>query len=242
MILAAGRGTRLAALGLAVPKPLVDLGGEPLLARQLRYLHREGVRRVVVNAYHLSDAIESFARKYKSPPEVSIVVERELLGTAGGVRNAASRLGDGAVIILYGDVLIDSPLAPMLQTHRRLRPDATIAVYQTSDVQGKGTVSVGDRGEVTEFREKAGVTGSGQALVNAGLYVAEPSLIWRIRPGIPSDFGHDVFPRELAEGRRLAAHVLPEPVIDVGTAEGLARARAYLRCRAPPRKRHEPQL
>jgi NDP-sugar pyrophosphorylase family protein len=226
MILAAGRGTRLAALGLAVPKPLVDVGGEPLLARQLRYLKREGVRRVVINAHHLSDAIESFAREYEGPPEVSVVVEPTLLGTAGGVRNVAAQLGDRAVIVLYGDVLVDAPLAPMLGFHHSLAAEATIGVYRTSLVEGKGTVTVREDGQVTAFREKASSRTIETALVNAGLYVLEPTLIAGIAPGGPSDFGHDVFPAALASGRRLGAYLLPGPVIDVGTPEGLACARS----------------
>lgn len=226
MILAAGRGTRLAALELGVPKPLVDIGGRPLLARQLRYLAGEGVRRVVVNAHHLAFAIEEFAREYKSPPEVSVVVETELLGTAGGVRNAVGLLGQEAVIVLYGDVLVQAPLAPLLEQHRRLGAQATLAVYRTSEVEGKGTVAVDDQGRVAGFFEKQLSRATGVALVNAGLYVLEPGLIDRIPPGVHSDFGHDVFPDALAAGVRLAAYELPEAVIDVGTPAGLAQARA----------------
>ena len=101
MILAAGRGTRLAALEPDVPKPLVQIGGEPLLARQLRYLGANGVLRVVVNAHHLSAAIESFAAEYRSldGPELIVVTEPQLLGTAGGVRNALDQLGSEPFVI-----------------------------------------------------------------------------------------------------------------------------------------------
>jgi NDP-sugar pyrophosphorylase family protein len=91
MVLGAGRGTRLASLGLEVPKILVDVSGEPLLARQLRYLDGEGVDRVVVNAHHMADKVLAFARERSGPPELIVVSEPELLGTAGGVRNAISR-------------------------------------------------------------------------------------------------------------------------------------------------------
>ena len=69
------------------------LGGEPLLARQLRYLETSGVQRVIVNAHHLSGAIEQFAAEYRSssPTDLIVLGEPELLGTAGGVRNALAR-------------------------------------------------------------------------------------------------------------------------------------------------------
>lgn len=228
MILAAGRGTRLAALGLTVPKPLVEIGGQPLLARQLGYLAGQGVHRVIVNAHHLASAIESFAAEYKSPPKVRVIVEPELLGTAGGVRNAMTELGNAPIIVLYGDVLMDAPLGPMLDLHRRLGVEASLAVYRSSDVLGKGTVAVDEHGYVTGFQEKASSAATESALINAGLYVLEPALVAALPAGTPLDFGHDVFPAVIADGGRLGAHILPEPVIDVGTPEGLARARALV--------------
>ncbi len=76
MILAAGRGTRLGSLGLSTPKVLVDIGGEPLLARHLRNLSDQGLRRVLINTYHLADAIVGFLQTYPGPAEVEVVRER----------------------------------------------------------------------------------------------------------------------------------------------------------------------
>ncbi len=121
MILGAGRGTRLAELGLAVPKVLVPVGGRPLLARQIDYLAEQGFERVVVNAHHLAEAIQAFAAEYVGPVQLTVVTEPRLLGTAGSVRNALELLGQEAFLVLYGDVVVDEPLAPMLADHRRAR-------------------------------------------------------------------------------------------------------------------------
>jgi|ERR1039457_5231124 mannose-1-phosphate guanylyltransferase len=229
MVLAAGRGTRLAALEPDVPKPLVDIGGEPLLARQLRYLRSNGVRRVVVNAHHLSAAIESFARDYRTPggPELVVITEPELLGTAGGVRNALGQLGEEPVVILYCDVLISEPLAPLAQAHRESGAAATLAVYESDQLERKGVISVDARGRVTEFVEHRRFDPGVRGLVNAGLYVLEPAFIAQIPAGVVSDFGHDVFPAALARGEHLGTHMLPAPVLDVGTPEALAYARLH---------------
>jgi NDP-sugar pyrophosphorylase family protein len=227
MILAAGRGTRLRSLGLDIPKVLVEVGGEPLLTRQLRYLEREGVQRVVINAHHLSDAIEEFAQAYQGPLELTVVVEPELLGTAGGVRNALDHLGDGPFLVLYGDVLIDARLGPLVRRHRERGAAATLAVYESFDVEGKGTVTAGEDGRVIGFVEKAAEAGSSEAaLVNAGLYVLEPGVVAAIPTGVECDFGTDLFPSVLAQGAHLQIFRLPAPVIDIGTPEGLDRARA----------------
>lgn len=230
MVLAAGRGTRLAALDLGVPKPLVEIGGEPLLARQLRYLHRGGVRRVVVNAHHLSQAIEQFAAEYRSAGggELIVLVEPELLGTAGGVRNALAALGAGAFVVLYGDVLIDEPLEKLLATHRERGAAATLTVYESGELTGKGVVEAGPDGLITRFVEKGDLEPGARGLVNAGLYVVEPSLVASLQPGEVADFGRDVFPEALARGERLAVHLLGAPVLDVGTPADLQRARLAL--------------
>ena len=227
MILAAGRGTRLAALEPDVPKPLVQIGGEPLLARQLRYLAANGILRVVVNAHHLSAAIESFAAEYRSlaGPELIVVTEPELLGTAGGVRNALAQLGAEPFVVLYCDVLISEPLAPILATHRHRGAIATLAVYESGQLDAKGVVSVDTGGRVNGFVERGSFPQDARGLVNAGLYVVEPSLLERIPAGTVADFGHDVFPDALSRGEHLAVHLLPAPVLDVGTPDALRLAR-----------------
>src|SRR5919198_1359825 len=114
MLLAAGHGTRLGALGERTAKILVDVGGEPLLARQLRYLAREGAERVVVNAHHRAEQIQAFVAAHEGSLDLVCVYEERLLGTAGGVRNALSLLGPEPFVVLSGDVLIDEPPPPVV--------------------------------------------------------------------------------------------------------------------------------
>ncbi len=226
MILAAGRGTRLGELGRTVPKVLVDVGGEPLLARQIRYLKDGGARRIVVNAHHLADQIEDFAANHPDAADIEVVVESTLLGTAGGVRNALPHLGDEAFAVLYGDVIVDEPLDAVSETHKRTEADATLTVYRTTEIEGKGTVQLTPQGTVRSFHEKV-LSPQAQELayVNAGLYVVHPSLLRGLPREVELDFGHDVFPAALSRGRTIAAHILASPVIDMGTPAMLELAR-----------------
>jgi mannose-1-phosphate guanylyltransferase len=225
MLLGAGRGTRLAALGLNVPKILVDVGGEPLLARQLRYLAREGAERVVVNANHLAEQVEAFAAQHTGPPELTVVTEPELLGTAGGVRNALPLLGAEPFVVLYGDVLTDAPLRPLLEDHARSGAAATLAVYESHETEGKGTIEVDAGGRIVAFFEKQAGMGEGPALINAGLYVLDPDFVGESVPKSGAcDFGHDVFPPALARNVRISAYSLKRPVLDVGTPQTLRQA------------------
>jgi NDP-sugar pyrophosphorylase family protein len=225
MILAAGRGTRLGSLGRSIPKVLVPIAGRPLLELQLEYLAREGFSRVVINAHHLADQIASFIESYRGPLEVTCIVEDELLGTAGGVRNALGVIGEGTFLVLYGDVIIDEPLAPLLEAHLRQRAVATLVVHEAQSTEGKGVVRVDPTGRVTAFEEKQH-PGPTSGLINSGVYVIEHELVASLSGGAFSDFGEDVFPRALEQGLRIFSFRTTKPVIDIGTPGGLAQARA----------------
>jgi NDP-sugar pyrophosphorylase family protein len=223
MVLAAGRGTRLGALGERRAKALIEVGSEPLLAHQLRYLGNQGVERVVVNASHLAGQLEEFAGARQGPPELQLVAEPEPLGTAGGVLNALSLFTTDPILVLYGDVVSTEDLEPMSALHARHRPVATLAAFHTDHAQAKGVVELSGS-KVTGFHEKDPDRLTGW--VNAGIYVVEPGWLaeWADRDR-PLDFGFDLFPAALDAGRDLRAHRLTNPVLDIGTPGDLKKAR-----------------
>jgi mannose-1-phosphate guanylyltransferase len=228
MLLAAGRGTRLGALGQSTAKALVDICGEPLLARQLAYLEDQGAERVVVNAFHLADQLRDFAAGYPGPLDLVVSVEEELLGTGGGVRKALSDLEPDPFIVLYGDVITDEPLAPIVDRHLDSGAVATLTVYESDHVAGKGLVVIDEDGYVEGFIEKDPMA-VGPALINAGIYVVDPPSLRRWDEGAVFDFGYDYFPSLLERGQRILSYRLRKPVIDVGTPDGLEAGRQLFR-------------
>lgn len=105
MILAAGRGERLRPLTERIPKPLIPVAGEPLIVHQLRWLHRAGLRDVVINLHHLGEAIE---RALGTGSDLGVRIryshESELLDTGGGIKRALPALGPGPFVVLNGDI------------------------------------------------------------------------------------------------------------------------------------------
>lgn len=102
MILAAGRGSRLAPLTDTTPKPLLSVGGTAILDRILDKLVAVGVERVVVNAHHLADRIEDHLAA-RATPSITVLREDTVLDTGGGVRNALRVLGDRPFFVINGD-------------------------------------------------------------------------------------------------------------------------------------------
>lgn len=225
MLLAAGRGTRLAPLTDSLPKILAPLGGRPLLEHQLDYLQASGVTELALNVHHHADQVRECIAGSSPRIPVRISHETRLLGTAGALP-ALRDFFDEPTVVLYGDVLTDANLEGLMDEHRRREPLATLAVYPSRDVEGKGVCVVERDGSISSFVEKPQVE-SGDALINAGLYVIEPRLLDLIEPG-ESDFGRDVWPAALRAGETLNASVVEGYVRDVGTPAMLEAASADL--------------
>ena len=135
MILAAGLGTRLGPLTRTRPKALVEIAGVPLLAWVIGRLSQHGFTEIVVNAFHLADQIVAFLDEYQRQQDhgVSLAVSREadLLGTGGGVQNAAWFLDDRHPFLVHNvDVLSDLDLNSLMQAHRDSGAIATLAVQE----------------------------------------------------------------------------------------------------------------
>ena len=108
MILAAGEGVRMRPLTLDRPKPLLDVGGRPMIDWLLLGLARAGVRRVVINTHYLATSIESHVGDGETfGLEVVYSREPDLLETAGGIAKALPELGTAPFIVVAGDIFTD---------------------------------------------------------------------------------------------------------------------------------------
>lgn len=221
MLLAAGRGTRLAPLTHSIPKILAPLGGRPLLEHQLEYLTGSGVTEIAINVHHHSDQVLACIEGLSLDVPVRISHEAQLLGTAGALLPLRDFFTE-PVVVLYGDVVTNASLAELMDEHRRHDPLATLVVYPATEIEGKGVCLVDDTGRISAFAEKPD-SASTEALINGGLYVVSPRVLDLLAPG-ESDFGRDVWPLALADGELLRASVLEAYLRDIGSPAALAAA------------------
>jgi len=230
VVLSAGYGTRLGDLTAETPKPMLDVGGRPLLEWIIRHLASEGVTDVGVNLHfrpevirgHLGDGSALGVRLRYSE-------EAELQGTAGGVRGFGAWLREvpGAFVVQYGDILTDQSLTPLLELHRSRQAMATILVHQRA--RSNSIVELDADGRVLRFVERPpeGERSDGQSWVNSGLYVLDPAILDRIPPEGAVDFPRDVFP-SLVEDGTLWAVPLTGYRCAIDSPERLAEARSAL--------------
>ena len=105
MILAAGRGSRLAPLTDDIPKPLLEVHGQPLIVHQLRKLSQAGVQRVIINLFHLGQDIRrELGDGSRFDLQILYSEEPQLLETGGAIAHARHLLGENPFLLLNGDI------------------------------------------------------------------------------------------------------------------------------------------
>jgi D,D-heptose 1,7-bisphosphate phosphatase len=224
LILAGGKGTRLAAVAGDLPKPLVPVGGRPLLAHHLDLARRHGFRSVRIFAGYRAEQIAEFVRNHPVPKlDVKVTVESEPLGTAGAVIEQLAEL-DEQFVVLYGDTLVGVDLGRMVRAHEARGADLTLLTYPNDHPHDSDLVEVNSDGWVTCVHRYPHPSEAGFGnLVNRALYVIRRSALeaWAGRRE-KADFAKDVFPHLLATGSRLLAYRSKEYIKDMGTPELLA--------------------
>jgi len=133
---------------------------------------------------------------------ITYSVEKEPLGTAGGVKNVAWFL-DGSFFIWYGDNLSTCRLDRLWQFHRAKGGIATIALHYREDPMQSGIVSLDEDDRIVRFLEKPQPKQVFSHWVSAGIFVLEPEVLEAIPTEGAPDFGRDVFPTLLAAGKPL---------------------------------------
>ncbi len=203
MILAAGFGTRLLPLTASTPKPLVPVANVPLIDRIISRLAAFGVTAVVVNAHHHQDRLaRHLARGKTSGIEVEVRVEKEILGTGGGIKNTEDFWDDDPFVVVNGDILTDIDISAAFEQHLLNRPPATLVLHDCT--QFNKIVIDGDTVKCIPREYTPETAGT---LAFTGIQIVEPSLLAFIPPGRFSDI-MDCYRNLMAAGIPVGAHVV----------------------------------
>ncbi len=218
MILAAGLGTRLRPLTLNRPKALMPVANRPMIDHVIDYLKRFGVEQVIVNAHHHHEQIVKHldgGRPFGLP--VAVRVEREILGTGGGIQNTAGFWDDAPFVVINGDTFTNIDLAAAYRDHLSLGSLVTMVLH---DRVPFNQVLVGNDLNVLDI---APAPQPGR-LAFTGIHIISPALLDFLPEG-PSNI-IDAYQRLIAEGRHaVRAHVSEgHHWLDIGTVESYRQA------------------
>lgn len=220
VIMAGGLGSRLKPMTDACPKPLVSLGGRPILTHIIEHLRDEGVQRFIISVNYLGEMIvDHYGNGAELGVEVDYVHETKRMGTGGALGLIEAGALSEPFLCLNADILNDLDVNALLDRHRSNRWDATMVVRDHSYTVPYGVVRRSDEGRFLFSEEKPTVTFQ----INAGIYMLSKSVL----PLIPRDQFYDlpsVFEEIRQRGMAGGTHAHEGRWIDVGTIAEYERA------------------
>ena len=233
-VLAAGFGKRMGELTRVVPKPLLPVDGYPLLCYTLFRLQQWGVRQAIVNVHYCGEQIAEYLRRFPHFP-VHVAWERpDILGTAGGIRNAAHHLGDDPFLLLNPDQILlpnvdSAPFVAALQadTQACFPTAATRGVLLYLHPRSPASHEAGfslehAAGQPAESVRRLTLDSNGSHFY-MGCSVLSPALF----ADLPAGEFAELLPllMNAAEHRMLWGREFPGSVADAGAPESYARTR-----------------
>jgi NDP-sugar pyrophosphorylase family protein len=220
MILAAGFGTRLWPLTVGRTKPALPFLNRPLIAYTIEYLKRHGVEDLIINLHHEPDSVrEQIGDGSDYGVRIDYSVEEpEILGTSGALDRVRDRLDKETFLVINGKIITDIDLGAAVAAHRDRQALATLVLLPNDKRERFSEVKITEDGRVSEF---AGFPESGNPqsaspqfgrnpqspLMFTGIHVLDPGIFEYIPRGVFSDSVRDVYPKAMADGKTVAAHV-----------------------------------
>ena len=222
ILMAGGLGSRLRPLTNNTPKPLLPVGGKPILEHTIEHLRSSGVDEVVITTRYLGEQIEDyFGNGDEWDVGIDYLREKERLGTAGALKLLEGQISR-RFLVMNGDLMTDFNVGNMVSFHKEQNAALTMAVRHYSFKVPYGVASVED-----VFVQRLIEKPTYDFFVNAGVYILEPWTIDYIPEGTYFDIT-ELIDALLADGHPVVSWPLVEAWMDIGRPEDLERARAML--------------
>jgi NDP-sugar pyrophosphorylase family protein len=217
MVLSAGEGRRLRPLTVYWAKPAIPLLGGSPIEYAVELVREAGIREVVVNLHHNPEGIVDALARIDRGKDFVVHYSREpeILGTAGGLKQAEDLLAGGSVVLLNGDTIVDVDLDALIGWHRKNKAHATLLLRPKPAGSDYTELSVAGNNRILSIGKK---TGSSPALMFAGVWVLEPPVFESLPRGRFGRLEVDLLPKLMVEGTAFG-YVTDGPWFDIGTPE-----------------------
>lgn len=219
VILAGGKGSRLAPYTMVLPKPLMPIGEMPILEIVLKQLRASGIDEVVVAVGHLAALIKAyFGDGSALGMRIDYALEDAPLGTAGPLGSIEGL--DETFLVMNGDILTDLDFASLAAQHRRGGAVLTVATYKRTVKIDFGVLTT-DGDSVTEYIEKPQL----DYTVSMGIYAMEPAVRKHVRRGEYLDVP-DLVRLLLQRGDKVGAYHFDGRWLDIGRPDDFLEAQS----------------
>ena len=218
VILAGGKGTRLAPYTKILPKPLMPIGDLPILEILLRQMKRAGIDEVILTVGHLAHLLHAFFQDGEQfGLHIRYSYEEQPLGTAGPLSLVQGL--DETFLVANGDILTTLDMAALVQSHRQSGAAATIAAHARQVKVDLGVIQVNGEHQIIDYIEKPVYP----LLVSMGIYVFEPGVLSYIPHNQYLDFP-DLVLRLLHAGERVVSYPFDGYWQDLGRPDDYEQA------------------
>lgn len=229
IIVAGGKGERLKPITNSIAKPMVTVGGKPVLEHNLDLFKKFGFKNFILALCYLPETIEDYfgdGKKFGVNIEYTYENPETPLGTAGAITLAKDKI-NSTFIVTYGDSLRVVDLEKMWQQHKETTAFATLYTYKRFGENPKSMIKFDQSNRILEFKERPTPEEITEDFVwaNGALYIFEPEIFSYIKVNDQVDFGKDVFPNLLTEKRKVFAFPIGSYFIDIGNKNNLDKAK-----------------
>ena len=222
IILAGGMGTRLKTIISDLPKPMAPIMNVPFLTYQLNYLKHFGIKKVIFSVGYLSEKIIAHYNQSFENISIKYSIEKNPLGTGGGIRMAMSNLNEDLVLILNGDSFFDLDLEQFYNLHLEQKSDFSLALRYVNNSERYGNIEFNSSNQITSFIEKNQLNQSGY--INAGVYILSKKLyLQNTKPDINFSIEKDFFEKQLNQ-LIIKGFEFKDYFIDIGIPEDYLKA------------------
>lgn len=218
VIMAGGKGTRIAEVNSEVPKPMIPIMGKPILEYEIECVKKQGFTDIILVVGYLGKAVQDyFGNGDKFGVHIEYVVEENPLGTAGALYLLKDKIQDD-FLLLNGDIIFDVDFHRFYEAHKKQGGIATILTHPNNHPYDSGIIVADKDGKVLNWLHKEDERLWYQNRVNAGLHMLSPKVFERFTELQKVDLDRDVLKPLIAEGE-LYVYDSPEYIKDMGTPD-----------------------
>ena len=219
VIMAGGMGTRLRPLTEHMPKPMIPVGGKPVLEGIIERLAEQGFHKIFLSVNYQAEKVEShFGDGSKWGVDITYLEEEQRLGTAGALSLLPQR-PHAPFLVMNADLMTDIDFRRLLDFHVDQVADATMGVREYCFQVPYGVIEMAGH-QITNINEKP----TQSYFVNGGIYALSPNVLSYVRKGQLHDMP-DLFNEIIDDGGMSAAFPIHEYWIDIGQLDDLEKAR-----------------
>ncbi len=228
VIMAGGKGTRLASINADIPKPMFPIFGKPILEYQIDSLIRSGIKDITLIVGYLKDVIiNHFKDGQKFGVNISYIEENEPLGTAGALYYLKDESDD--FLLVLGDLILDIDFNRFMVFHKEHKAAISLFGHPNSHPYDSDVIVIDDKNRVTEILSKKEERDSYyHNFVNAGVYCISPEAIMSIERPEKVDLEKTLISKLITQGK-VYAYRSTEYVKDMGTPNRLEAVSADLK-------------